>query len=217
MFTIVGSDASTEDDIMGFFHPGMRALQDRYEGRAVPDRLVDNRMRTAFSDTDRAFIEAAPFFFLATATAENTDCSFKGGEPGFVRIVGDSELLWPDYDGNRMYRSLGNITQNERVGLLFISFDGTQFDGSARLRVNGRARIDESPDAIADMPGAKRAVRFVAEHIFTNCPRYIPDMGAGEVSVYTPRDGYTPPDPAWKSRPFVKDIFDAENEAAGDE
>ncbi len=202
---------------MSFFHPGMRELQDRYEGRAVPDRLADNRMRTAFSDTDRAFIEAAPFFFLATSTAENTDCSFKGGEPGFVRIVGDNELIWPDYDGNRMYRSLGNITQNERVGLLFISFDGTQFDGSARLRVNGRARIDESPDAIARMPGAKRAVHFVAEHIFTNCPRYIPNMGAGEASVYTPRDGYTPPDPAWKSRPFVKDIFDAENAPAGDE
>ncbi len=197
---------------MGFFHPGMRELQDCYEGRAVPDRLADNRMRIAFSDTDQAFIESVPFFFLATSTPDNTDCSFKGGAPGFVRVVGENELLWPDYDGNRMYRSLGNIMRNEQVGLLFIRFDGELFDGAARLRVNGRARVDESDEAIAGYPGAKRAVRFVAEHIFTNCPRYIPTMAGEEASIYTPREGHMPPEPAWKSRDFVKDIFDAEYE-----
>ena len=61
---------------MSFFHPGMRELQDRFEGRAVPDRLADNRMRTAFSDTDRQFIESSSFFFLSTATDESVDCSF---------------------------------------------------------------------------------------------------------------------------------------------
>ena len=195
---------------MSFFHPGMRELQDRFEGRAVPDRLADNRMRTAFSDTDRQFIESSSFFFLSTATDESVDCSFKGGDPGFVRIVGKNELEWPDYDGNRMYRSLGNILCNPRVGLLFIRFDGTRFDGSARLRVNGHAVMDESNAARALIPGAKRIIRMTAEHILTNCPRYIPAMTEEETSVYTPREGYTPPDPAWKSRDFVKDIFDDE-------
>jgi predicted pyridoxine 5'-phosphate oxidase superfamily flavin-nucleotide-binding protein len=195
---------------MSFFHPGMRELQDRFEGRAVPDRLADNRMRTAFSDTDRQFIASSSFFFLSTATDESVDCSFKGGDPGFVRIVGKNELEWPDYDGNRMYRSLGNILCNPRVGLLFIRFDGTRFDGSARLRVNGHAVMDESNAARALIPGAKRIIRMTAEHIFTNCPRYIPAMTEEETSVYTPREGYTPPDPAWKSRDFVKDIFDDE-------
>ena len=195
---------------MSFFHPGMRELQDRFEGRAVPDRLADNRMRTAFSDTDREFIETSSFFFLSTATPESVDCSFKGGDPGFVRVVGENVLEWPDYDGNRMYRSLGNIIRNPRVGLLFIRFDGTRFDGSARLRVNGTAVLDESDAAREGLPGAKRIIRMTAEHIFTNCPRYIPVMATGEGSVYTPRDGYTPPDPAWKSRDFVKDIFDEE-------
>lgn len=199
---------------MSFYHPGMRELQDRYEGRAVPDRLADNRMRTAFSDTDREFIETAAFFFLATSTPDNTDCSFKGGAPGFVRIVGENTLVWPDYDGNRMYRSLGNIAQNEQVGLLFIRFDGTLIDGAGRLRVNGRATIDETSEAVAGIPGAKRAIRFVAEHIFTNCPRYIPKMGFEEPSIHTPCEAHTPPDPAWKSRSFVKDIFDAERARA---
>jgi len=195
---------------MSFFHSGMRELQDRFEGRAVPDRLADNRMRTAFSDTDREFIETSSFFFLSTATPESVDCSFKGGDPGFVRVVGENILEWPDYDGNRMYRSLGNIIRNPRLGLLFIRFDGTRFDGSARLRVNGKAVLDESDAAREGIPGAKRIIRMTAEHIFTNCPRYIPTMASEGASVFTPRNGYTPPEPAWKSRDFVKDIFDEE-------
>lgn len=201
---------------MTFYHDDMRALQDRYEGRKVADRLEQHRMHTVFTDDDRAMIEAAPFFFLATAAEGSVDCSFKGGEPGFVRVTGDSELAWPDYDGNRMYRSLGNIRQSSRVGLLFIAFDGRQFDGpdfnarAARMRVNGNATIDESPEALADLPGAKRLIRVAVDHIFPNCPRYIPTMEMVERSEYAPRPGHQPPEPEWKSRPMVKDIFDAE-------
>ncbi len=196
---------------MDFFHDGMRELQDRYEGRAVADRLEKHRMHTTFTDEDRAMIDSSPFFFLATATDDSVDCSFKGGDPGFVRVVGDAELAWPDYDGNRMYRSLGNILRSPRVGLLFLRFDGHRFDGSAaRLRISGRASIDESPEALAGLPGAKRLIRVHADHIFPNCPRYIPKMELVERSVYAPRDGHAPPDPDWKSRSFVKDIFDEE-------
>ena len=105
--------------------------------------------------------------FLGYGDRISVDCSFKGGEPGFVRLVGENMLTWPDYDGNRMYRSLGNITRSSRVGLLFISFDGTLFNGAARLRINGRAEINESDGPITDAPGAKRWVRVVADHIFT--------------------------------------------------
>lgn len=102
----------------------------------------------------------------------------------------------------RMYRSLGNILRNPRVGLLFIRFDGKLFNNAGRLRINGSAEIDESAAAIASLPGAKRLVRVTAEHIFTNCPRYIPK--------YVPREGYRRPDPPWKSMRFVKDIFEEE-------
>ncbi|MEM6495731.1 MAG: pyridoxamine 5'-phosphate oxidase family protein [Pseudomonadota bacterium] len=195
---------------MTFFHSGMRELQDRYEGREVPDRLEQHRMRTEFNDEDRKFIESSPFFFLSTASPESVDCSFKGGEPGFVRVTGPNSLEWPDYDGNRMYRSLGNILQSPRVGLLFIRFDGTQFNNALRLRVNGTAEIDETSDAIANTPGAKRIVKLSAEHIFPNCPRYIPKLRMEEESAHIPRDGYAPHDQTWKSMPFIKDVFDKE-------
>ena len=195
---------------MAFYHAGMRALQDRFEGRAVPDRLAAHRMRTRFTDQDRAFIEAAPFFFLATATDANADCSFKGGEPGFVRVVGDNQLAWPDYDGNRMYRSLGNIVQNPRVGLLFIRLDGTLIDGAARPRVNGRAELDESPQAVAGLPGAKRLVRVTAEHIFFNCPRSIPTLAHRKDPVHTPAKATSHRTRPGSHDPFVKDIFAAE-------
>jgi hypothetical protein len=195
----------------------MRELQDRYEGRAVPDRLAEHRMRNQFNDADREFIETSAFFFLATASPDSVDSSFKGGEPGFVRVVGDNQIAWPDYDGNRMYRSLGNITVNPRVGLLFVRFDGKLFNNAARLRINGLAEIDESPAAVTGLPGAKRLVRVTAEHIFSNCPRYIPNLGADEASVYVPREGYTPPDPPWKSMPFVADVFEGERGSSDDD
>ena len=196
---------------MTFYHDGMRELQDRYEGRAVADRIQELRMHKQFTDQEKDFIESVPFFFLATSSADSVDCSFKGGNPGFVQIISNNELAWPDYDGNRTYRSLGNIKSNQRVGLLFLSLDGTLFDGmSARLRINGRARIDDSLDAIDATPGAKRIVRVTVDHIFPNCPRYIPEMSMGEPSIYAPREGHTAPEPEWKSRPHVKDIFDAE-------
>jgi len=94
-----------------------------------------------------------------------------------------------------MYRSLGNIVRNPRVGLLFVRLDGKLFNNAGRLRINGQAEIDESAEAIAGLPGAKRLIRVTAEHIFTNCPRYIPKLSLEEPSVYVPREGYRPPDP----------------------
>ena len=198
---------------MTYYHEQMRELQDRYEGRSVADRLEKNRMRTEFNDQDREFIEGSSLFFLATSSAESADCSLKGGDPGFVRVVGPNTIAWPDYDGNRMYRSLGNILQNNRVGLLFVSFDGTLFNNAGRMRINGHAEIDESPDAIADLPGAKRLIRVTAENIFCNCPRYIPKLIEEERSDYNPRIGHAAPTPAWKEMPFVADVFEAERKA----
>lgn len=132
------------------YHEGQRRLQDRFESRRIADRLAEITLRTAFTDDDKTFIESAPFFFLATADARGRpDCSFKGGMPGFVRITGASELAFPDYDGNGMFRSLGNIASNGEVGLLFIAM------GMApkRLRVNGRATIADGDPLLQNFPG----------------------------------------------------------------
>ena len=91
-------------------------------------------------------------------------------------------------------------------------FDGKTFNNAGRLRINGHAQIDDRPEAIEGLPGAKRMIRVRAEYIYTNCPRYIPKLATEKSSVYSPRENYSPPDPDWKSMPFVKDVFDRERE-----
>ena len=184
------------------FHDGNRRLQDDFDSRRIADRLEETLTRTAFTDDHKAFIESAPFFFLATADAEGRpDCSFKGGMPGFVRVTGASEIAFPDYDGNGMFKSLGNILVSPHVGLLFIAFG----EKPRRLRVNGRATISRDDPAMQSFPGAQMLVRVEARAIFPNCPRYIPSADGGEPSQYSPRPGYEPPEPAWKGFADFKD------------
>lgn len=185
------------------YHDGNRELQERFGSTELADRLLDVTHRTEFTDADRAFIAAQRFFFLATADAEGRpDCSFKGGAPGFARVVDKDLLVFPDYDGNGMFKSLGNIRLNPHVGLLFIAMD----NAPKRLRVNGRAEIAFEDPLIADFAGAQALIRVRAEHIFPNCPRYIPDLKSGEESVYIPRPGVPPVEPAWKGFDSFKDV-----------
>src|SRR5262249_14398945 len=132
------------------YHDGNRELQDAFDSRRISDRLEAKLTRTAFSPDDQAFIESAVYFFLATADRNGRpDCSFKGGTPGFVRVVGPSELAFPDYDGNGMFKSLGNIVVNPSVGLLFIAMH----DKPRRLRVNGTATVNRVDPLLAPTVG----------------------------------------------------------------
>jgi uncharacterized protein len=188
------------DSIM--YHAGNRRLQDEFASRLLSDRLEQRLTRTQFTADDKAFIEGAPYFFLAPADAEgHPDCSFKGGMPGFVAVTGANELAFPDYDGNGMFKSLGNMLVNPNVGLLFIAMHGKP----QRLRVNGSARVARNDALLASSSGAQLIVRVTARAIFPNCPRYIPVMQLSEPSVYAPRPGHEPPEPAWKSFADFKD------------
>jgi predicted pyridoxine 5'-phosphate oxidase superfamily flavin-nucleotide-binding protein len=185
------------------FHDGNRALQDEFGSRALADRLEQKLTRTAFTDDDKAYIESCLYFFLATADAQGRpDCSFKGGAPGFVRVTGTSEIAFPDYDGNGMFKSLGNLAANPHVGLLFIAMH----DKPKRLRVNGTARIDRDDPLLAETVGAQLIVRVTATAIFPNCPRYIPELTMTGPSAYTPQAGAPPVEPAWKGFDMFKDV-----------
>ena len=176
------------------YHDGMRSLQDRFDTRRLADRLDEKLARAVFTDEDREFIESRRFFFLATADAlGQPDCSYKGGEPGFVRVTGADELAFPSYDGNGMFRSLGNVLANPAVALLFVDFERPN-----RLRVNGCASIAEGDPLLAAFEGAQLVVRVRATLVFPNCPRYIHRMAMVEASPYAPRPGHTPPVPKWK-------------------
>jgi predicted pyridoxine 5'-phosphate oxidase superfamily flavin-nucleotide-binding protein len=190
------------DSIM--YHEGNRTLQDQFDSRRISDRLEEKLTRTAFTADDTAFIESAVYFFLATADDKGQpDCSFKGGMPGFVRVTGPSELAFPDYDGNGMFKSLGNLVVNPNVGLLFIAMH----DKPRRLRVNGTAAVNRDDPLLARTVGAQLIVRIAARAIFPNCPRYIPAMQLTEPSIYAPRPGSEPPEPAWKGFDAFKDCI----------
>jgi predicted pyridoxine 5'-phosphate oxidase superfamily flavin-nucleotide-binding protein len=181
----------------------MRRLQDQFDTRRLADRLDEKLGRAEFTDEDRAFVESRRMFFLATADAEGRpDCSYKGGDPGFVRMTGAGELAFPSYDGNGMFRSLGNVVVNPAVALLFIDFERPN-----RLRVNGTASITVDDPLLANFEGAQLVVRVRATRIFPNCPRYIHRMTLAESSPYIPREGYTPPVPKWKRFDAFCDIL----------
>ena len=194
---------------IAMYHEGSRRLQDRFATRRLADRLVEVVAHTAFTDADRAFIESRPMFFLATADGEGRpDCSYKGGRPGFVRVVAPATVAFPSYDGNGMFKSLGNIQVNPQVGMLFIDFERPR-----RVRVNGRASIHEDDPLLAEFVGAQLIMRVQAEAIFPNCPRYIHTMQLVEESPYAPGEGHTPPVPEWKQRPAFRDVLPPDDPA----
>ena len=185
------------------FHDGNRRLQDAFDSRRISDRLEEKLTRTAFTEDDKAFIEGMIYFFLATADEQGRpDCSFKGGMPGFVRVTGPSDLAFPDYDGNGMFKSLGNLVVNPEVGMLFIDLH----ERPRRLRVNGSATVSRDDPLLAETIGAQLIVRVQARAIFPNCPRYIPNLPAGEPSPYIPCAGAPPQEPAWKGFDDFKDV-----------
>jgi len=188
---------------MPMYHEGNRGLQDAFASRALADRLVETLHRTAFTPADAEFIAGCGFFFLATADAERRpDCSFKGGDPGFARVVTPDLLVFPDYDGNGMFKSLGNIRVNPNVGLLFITMD----EKPKRLRVNGTAEVVAEDLLLAEFPGGQLLVRVRPTDIFPNCPRNIPRMQLVERSPYVPRQGEARVEPVWKGFGAFRDV-----------
>lgn len=176
------------------FHDSQRQLQQQFDTERMAARL-GSRVAATIGDRERAFIEGRDMFFLATVDADgHPNCSYKGGAPGFVRVVDERTLAFPNYDGNGMYLSMGNVRQTGDVGLLFIDFDG-----QSRTRVNGRASIDDADPLLADFPEAQFIVRVAVREVFGNCPRYIHKMALVERSQFVPEAGRRTPSPAWKS------------------
>jgi uncharacterized protein len=187
----------------GLYHEGSRELQDRFDSRRLADRLEDVKVREVIDEADRAFIEGMDMLFLATADEQGRPtCSYKGGEPGFVRVLDERMVAFPSYDGNGMFLSAGNVLVNPEVGLLFISFERRR-----RLRLNGTASIDVDDPLLETWPGALMVVRVRAREVFPNCPRYIHRYELVERSPYLPAAGVETPVPEWKTRDWARDVL----------
>ncbi len=188
------------------YHAGSRTLQDRFDTRRLADRLEEKFLaRPVIDADDRAFIERMDMFFLATADGDGRpQCSYKGGDPGFVRVLDDRTIAFPSYDGNGMYLSVGNVLTNPQVGLLFIDFSSAR---PRRLRLNGIARMDEGDQLLDQYPGAQFIVRVRATQVFPNCPRYIHRMALVERSRFVPRADRQAPIPDWKRADWACDVL----------
>ena len=182
-----------------FYHDGMREVQAEFDSTRLADRLEQLTVHGSFSEADRSFIESASMVFVATADAEGRpDCSYKGGPPGFIRILNDTTLAIPFYDGNGQYRTLGNTRSNPTVGLLFVDFAGRN-----RLRINGDTELitrDTDAAFVSSFEGAEAVLKVTLCHAFPNCPRYVHDIGSGVISEHAPTTGHVPPEPEWKQR-----------------
>lgn len=191
------------------YPPTARALQDQFDTRRLADRLADVKVHDQFTPDDRAFIESLDMFFLATVADDGQPtCSYKGGDRGFVRVESDTTLVFPNYDGNGMYLSMGNVDATHRVGLLFIDFERQR-----RMRVDGTAERLHDDALLAWYPSAQFVVRVHAERIYPNCPRYIHKHQLVERSPFVPRSGEVTPIPGWKQTEWARDVLPADDPA----
>lgn len=180
-----------------------RKLQDEFSTRKMADRVEELVCRTEFDDDVKAFIENAEMFFLSTIDHQGRPTvSFKGGDAGFVKIIDSTTLIFPSYDGNGMFFSMGNISENANVGLLFISFTSPD-----RRRVQGTASISQDPTLLAHYKEADFVVTVKLSEYWVNCPRYIPKMEKVRDSRYVPRADCETPLAEWKRLDLVQDVI----------
>jgi uncharacterized protein len=185
------------------YHDGSRLYQDRYDTRRLANRIDERVVHDHIDADDRAFIERCDMVFIATADAAgHPQCSYKGGDPGFVRVLDEHTIAFPNYDGNGMFLTAGNALVNPHVGLLFISFEERK-----RVRLNGVAEhVDDDP-LLAEFPEAQFLWRVRTSEVFPNCPRYIHHYRLVERSRFVPKTGCETPIPDWKRREWARDVL----------
>jgi predicted pyridoxine 5'-phosphate oxidase superfamily flavin-nucleotide-binding protein len=185
------------------YHDGQRQLQDQFDTRRMADQMEQTIVHDFLNDKQKAFVESADMFFLATADEMGRpSCSYKGGEPGFVHVVDPHTLAIPNYDGNGMYVSWGNVLKNPNVALLFIDFFNAR-----RMRVHGAAEIRYDDPLLKEFHEAQFVVRIKLREVFGNCPRYIHKYQLVERSKFVPHEGCETPVPDWKKGAEVKEIL----------
>ena len=188
------------------YHDGNRQFQDRFDTRRLADHLT-GRVTETIGESQKEFIEKADMFFLATCDHRGLPtCSYKGGDPGFVRVLDERWLAFPNYDGNGKFQSMGNLLKNPNVGMLFVDFEGQQ-----RLRLQGIATILDDDELLSEYPEAQFVIRVQATEVYTNCPRYVHKYQLVERSVFVPRQGLETPVPEYKKREDLQEFLPAKD------
>jgi len=193
------------------YHEGNRRLQDQFDTRRLADRLDEAIVQDSIMPSDKDFIERLDMFFIATVDERgHANCSYKAGDPGFVRVLDEHTLAFPNYDGNGMYLTMGNILTTRQVGLLFIDFENQK-----RMRLNGEATLHRDDPLMREHPEAQFITRVRAREVFANCPRYIHKLKLVQRSRFVPKQECPTPVPGWKKGEWVADTL-PENDPARD-
>lgn len=180
-----------------------RSIQDAFGTRAMADRVEELVCRTEFDDSAKGFIESLEMFYLSSIDHQGRPTvSYKGGDAGFVKVIDNTTLIFPSYDGNGMFFSMGNISTNPQVGLLFISLETPN-----RLRVQGTASISKDPALMENFKEADFVVTVKLSELWQNCPRYIPKYEKVRDSRYVPREHCETPLAGWKQLDLVQDVL----------
>lgn len=180
-----------------------RTFQDSHDTRKLADRIEELACQTAFDEGAIGFIQSVEMFYLSSIDHQGRPTvSYKGGDAGFVKVLEEKTLIFPSYDGNGMYFSLGNISQNPQVGLLFISFETPH-----RLRVQGTASISTDPEFMQHYKEAEYVVVVKLSEFWQNCPRYIPKYQKVRDSRYIPRAQCETPLAGWKQVDLMQDVL----------
>ncbi|MCU7885596.1 MAG: pyridoxamine 5'-phosphate oxidase family protein [Candidatus Thiodiazotropha sp. (ex Lucinoma annulata)] len=185
-----------------------RAFQDAFQTRKMADRLEEIIVQTEIGEVEQAFIESQPMFFLSTIDHEGQPTvSYKGGAPGFVKVVDDTTIAFPSYDGNGMFYSMGNIQETRRVGLLFIDFETPH-----RIRFHGEASVSKDDPLMSEYAEAELIARVSLSKMWVNCPRYVHRYEIKELSHYVPGQEKKTPLAGWKRIDLVQDVLPPKDE-----
>ena len=184
-------------DAEDFYHRGSTELQAQFGTTSLAVHLAERYVLTQLDEQHVTWIAAADAVYVATVSPDGQpECSYKGGLPGFIQVPDRHTIEIPHYDGNGMFRSLGNGIATGRVGLLFLVSSA-----GAKLRVNGVCGLTTAEADLERHHGAKAVLRVHATAVFENCPRYLHEQPVLKHSAHCPRPGYVPPEPEWKAKP----------------
>jgi predicted pyridoxine 5'-phosphate oxidase superfamily flavin-nucleotide-binding protein len=185
------------------YGPQHRELQQRFDSRTMADRIELIAAKTELDDLARGFIESRDMFFLSSIDHNGRPTvSYKGGDPGFVRVIDPGTLAFPSYDGNGMYYSMGNISANPEIGCLFIDFEKP-----FRLRLQGRAELVQDGSLLDLFEEAELVVKVAVSDVWMNCPRYVHRYKKQAASRYVPRAGTETPLCEWKRIDGLQDTL----------
>lgn len=181
-----------------------RRLQQAFDTTKLADRVNEMIVLSEITAQHQAFVESRDMFFLSSIDHRGyPTCSYKGGTPGFLRVVDSKTLAFPSYDGNGMFLSMGNIKANDKIGMLLIDFETPH-----RVRIHGTASIDKEDPLMKEFNGSELVVRVTITEIFVNCPRYIHTYQRSQTSKYVPQEGFEKPlTPQWKRIDAVQDAL----------